>query len=476
MTPYFINHPYKHIHDTIHGYIAISDIRMEIIDTAIFQRLRYLRQLGGAYFVYQNATHTRFDHSIGTSYLAERILLRIKSVIEDNNYAGKTDIRAYLASITELQPYYSIFASSPYTLDDYVMELVKIGALCHDLGHGPFSHLYDDWFLTRVRPDATNHPMRHHESRSIALLIKIVMASSHLRAFLDIKEGTSDISLPLQFIIDIIHPRPTNKGFLYQIVSNYLTGIDVDKFDYLTRDAYTIGIPMGFNFDRLVNYIYIINTHICYQQQSARDIIDLFTERHKFHKTVYSHKAVVSAQLMLTEIMVALDPILHQSRGIDDMELFCTFTDDYILDSIKWLFTDFVQLSDEQKVARSKATDLIHRLYRHELYAHIGTHIGETYLEIEDTKDPDIEIYVNNIGYVSNKSNPFKNILMYSTKNKTVAIPFLIEDYTKIYSTLHTEALTMIFYKGNDSTKKQWFKNLFTTYINNSEEQNRIKL
>ena len=96
------------IKDPVHGYIQISDTEKEIIDSFPFQRLRRIRQLGGAEFVYPGATHTRFEHSLGTMYLANKVV-------------ENTNIRKHLTKNEA--------------------EAIEIAALLHDVGHGPFSHV-----------------------------------------------------------------------------------------------------------------------------------------------------------------------------------------------------------------------------------------------------------------------------------------------------------------------------------------------
>ena len=104
----------KLIYDPIHGYITFNSLELNIIDSSIFKRLQNIKQLGTCHYVFPGANHTRFSHSLGTCYLAGKLL----------------------ESIHQRQPDIGITARE--------IQLVKIAGLCHDLGHGPFSHTFDN--------------------------------------------------------------------------------------------------------------------------------------------------------------------------------------------------------------------------------------------------------------------------------------------------------------------------------------------
>ena len=112
------------IKDPVHGYIYITNVEQGIIDTFPFQRLRRIRQLAGAEYVYPGANHTRFEHSLGVMYLAGQLC--------DNPH------------VTEI-------------LSDDESQMIRIAALLHDVGHGSFSHIFvltvNDSIFSFIRKD-----------------------------------------------------------------------------------------------------------------------------------------------------------------------------------------------------------------------------------------------------------------------------------------------------------------------------------
>ena len=197
---------FKQIHDPIHGYIKLSNIACKIVDNYYFQRLRYLHQLGTCFYVFPSATHSRFEHSLGTYCLTGRIL---DSIIKntDANYLNEC-----LLQVDELKNYYQRTYGDNNNveynkLDNYVCELIKIAGLCHDLGHGPFSHVFDDLFL-KLHNEIT--PSKQHETRSGDIIQLIINSDPELSHFF-----TND---EIKFIKNLINPIDSSIGFVYQFL------------------------------------------------------------------------------------------------------------------------------------------------------------------------------------------------------------------------------------------------------------------
>lgn len=455
---------YKIVHDSIHGSITLSEFACKVIDTPIFQRLRHLKQLGTCNYVYPNAIHTRFEHSIGTYYLAGKLLDKIVKTTKESTF------HTYLKEIDEMKDYYKTkYGSKNYYLDEYVCELVKIAALCHDLGHGPFSHVFDDIFIPTTKHK--DHINATHEERSCALIEKIIRSDSELSLIVNDEE--------VNFIKTLINPdKSKNTSFIYQIVSNNLNSLDVDKYDYLERDSKTLQIGMIFDSCKLIEGVRLIDNKLCYPKQSVYDVVNLFNTRHQLHRRLYGHKAVISSQFLIIELMTELDSILKISDSITDLDKFVNLTDTYILESMKILMNPILApclvSSTFERIKR--ANDLYQKLGHHDFYPLIMSKVTKDNLvidkkELEGICNPDdIIVYYNKVGYVSgNKSNPFDNLYVYTTKhiaetddsNKYLesligksqikAIKYDKTSFTLMLPTLYQECINMVYYKKNDS-------------------------
>ena len=447
-----IDNSYKQIYDCIHGFIWISDIACKIIDTPSFQRLKKLKQLGTCHYVYPTATHTRFEHSIGTYYLANRVLKCIAERTDNNK------IEAWLKLIPTLKNYYERTYENKYPLDDYVCELIKIAALCHDLGHGPFSHVFDDIFLSKL--DISNKKIKHHEYRSGLLLEYVIKNNDMLSQLIHDDE--------IQFMKDLINPTRDMQGFVYQIVSNKLNDLDVDKYDYLVRDTYYLGFKSsGINYIRLVDDVMVINNILCYPEQVFHDICGIFKTRYVLHKQVYCHKAVISTQFMINDLILAMEKDMNIYLKMNDIGKDVTQTE----------IKEFITLNDELFFVmaninkNSEAQEIINNLNYRNLYKSVGTIVSKNKLNIDKdyfyNLNPNINldnllIFQTKIGFVSgNKKNPLDSVFFYNRKypdkgcfviNKSESSFMLTDNYQ--------EHITIVFLKSKDVEELKIMKNL----------------
>ena len=375
---------YKIINDIIHGSINLSKLAIIIIDTPEFQRLRYLKQLSTCHFVFPNAIHTRFEHSIGTYHISKKMLYSLK------NKSKITELDN-ISKISELYEYFNSNNIKNNYLTPFIIELVCIGALCHDLGHGPYSHLFDDYFLKNTNINIIDKKYINHEYRSCMILKNIIKNNDLLKNIIDDKL--------LQFIFNIINPiYDIHTDYIYQIVSNSINSIDVDKFDYLTRDSKMLGINISFNFTRLIENCMVINNIICYPKKVDTDIINLFMMRHYLHKKVYTHKGVIASMFLINDLLEYMNTYLNFMDNINEINKFIMLTDDYIFNMAKYF-----SLND------NKLNKLLIKINSHKLYPMLYYNYIEPNeninINLKNLLDSDKNLlyFENIIGFISGK-------------------------------------------------------------------------
>lgn len=370
----------KQIYDPIHKFITLTPLMIKIIDTYEFQRLRDLKQLGTTYLVFPSATHTRFEHSVGVCYLVEVVLNELRK------------------NQKELE------------ITDRLIELVRIGGLIHDLGHGPFSHLYDNYVRTIDEPE--------HEIRGINIFKNMVT-----------KYNLELNNEEIKFICDIIEPSEELKNnWLYQIVNNKINHIDVDKIDYIMRDSYHIGLQYN-DFSRLLTMIKVLqynnNNVLAYNEKLQQDIYLLFSSRYRLHKQIYNHHTVKAFEYLLI-------PILQKIK--DSKIDFIDFTD-----SIVFSHVNSKHIEELEKIYHRELPILIeekiiigpHNISKLELEKQVNSNyildIIKISLASNNNDDPLKYVY-----YFNNKSN---NVYTLKCENNSFIIPYYkSETIIRLYS------------------------------------------
>lgn len=226
------------IRDPLYGFIEITENEKAVIDSPPFQRLRGIKQLSTSYLVFPSAEHSRFSHSIGTMYLAGKIAERLG-------------------------------------LDEDKTEILRLGALLHDIGHGPFSHLFD-----RISEKANrNKNVFDHEKQGLKIL------SATLKDVLDDR---------LPKILSVFN---TEASLLHRLISG---GIDCDKMDYLRRDSHHVGVKYGnFDIDRILFTMSYEGEFPCILAKGFDAIEGFRLAREQMHTQVYTHHTRLIADEML---------------------------------------------------------------------------------------------------------------------------------------------------------------------------------
>lgn len=337
----------KTVKDAVHGLMSLPIGLFAFIDTPEFQRLRRIKQLGSLQLVYDGATHTRFEHSLGTAHVAGRWMahfvrqqtfvarrlagLRLKAATIE--YAMASAAAAATDTPRGASPHATRRSDAERlartrikmaSLEDRIVAiteddifLVQVAALCHDLGHGPFSHAFER--LVNDRPRETPW---HHEEVSCALVRRINERVGLL---------TGDEVERVEAMIRG-HVVEERRAFLYRVVHNGLNSVDADKFDYLLRDAYATGVDAHCDVDRLIEYSRIEGGEICFRESEYHNLLQLFRTRLHMHRQVYSHPVGKAVALMVGDALREAEPGLGLFAAIerDDPDAFIAATDDLL--------------------------------------------------------------------------------------------------------------------------------------------------
>lgn len=320
------------IQDPIHGAILFGRIEKAIIDHSLFQRLHGLRQNSLLYLIFPSANHTRFDHSLGVMHLAGEFfdaILRNQRKICDATSKSRAYHDPYRVDDAEMNVTMDLLGG-----DQYFKLILRLAALCHDIGHGPLSHLFDRFFPTvtefkQFKKSKTYGPLTNclngsekirdpvrHEVLSCAIASRIIHESSPvLETFgLDENDVISDVC---SVIDDRISPssqllRPPYKvhKLFHDIVAS---DIDVDRMDYLVRDSHMCGVNYGlYDPDR------ILKSMCVYARKDNRELRagirssglgaleDLLLSRYQMYAQIYGHKTNRACNAMLDRIQERL--------------------------------------------------------------------------------------------------------------------------------------------------------------------------
>lgn len=465
------------IKDVIHDSIEITPIAKSIIDCPIFQRLRNLHQLGVCYLIFPNANNNRFEHSIGTYHLAGLLLDKlVKNSSSDqiNKSLVKVKfIKNYLLKHFELEDTDEniLFLERINTvlLDDYLIELIKIAGLVHDIGHGPFSHLFDDW-IHSLNLDITESKLADHESRSVMMLEQIIVNKKICIGDEEYLMSEFIDTDAFEFISELINPcvSTPKSNFIFQIISNCLNGLDVDKLDYLCRDSFYFGSGTPFDLMRVISHVKVINGNICFPEKISYEIYKVFRARYDLHKQYYTHKTTVCIEYMIRDVLENLNPILKISENIQDenMSKFIELDDHTILNTASVLknFEPIYSVWKRQIDMIQKIIDKINNrdLYKciygetffigeeitnQELFERFKSKYSNVGINVDfDYDSPNIKIVKLKIGMLSgDKSHPLDSVYFYDRGNNSVLL-----EKTKIshlMSSLHQEVVYYIIYK-----------------------------
>jgi HD superfamily phosphohydrolase len=233
------------VKDPIYGYIQLTEVEKNVIDTLAVQRLRRIRQLAGAEYVYPAANHTRFEHVLGAMYLA--------GVVGEN---------------------------LPVDLSSEEKQKIRLAALLHDVGHAPFSHLFEPLLLRFLH--------RTHEDMSSWIIADSKLTDVISTQGYDPKELSG---------LAIGKYGASDNRFLGQIISS---SFDVDKMDFVVRDSYHTGAGYGsVDVFRLIYTMDVLDGNLAVDITALPALESLILARLESFRAIYFHRACRAVQMML---------------------------------------------------------------------------------------------------------------------------------------------------------------------------------
>ena len=285
--------------DPIHDFVRVNSNELKIIDTSIFQRLRRIRQLSGAHLIYPGAQHTRFEHSLGVMHIASMAghALNEKGIVSSDN-----------------------------------IQNLRFAGLLHDIGHGPFSHLFEELLQKRK--------MSHEDIGR-------------------------DIILKTQ-IGDLISANGFNKKLItelafgdskFQFMNEIISGaLSADIMDYLLRDGYFTGAEHAkIDHNRLTYSLDVYKNKLALEKSALVNFETMMISRYQMFKAVYFHKTVRAGEVMLLESMY----LAEEELGLSSTSLneYLKLTDEVILSKL----LNLPERNSKLRIAKKIATDYLNR-------------------------------------------------------------------------------------------------------------------
>jgi hypothetical protein len=247
------------IRDPIHGLIPLTEIEFRVVDTRPLQRLRGIKQLALAHLGFPGAQHTRFEHSIGVMHVAGKII-------------------EHLLSRREIKE-----------LSEEEIQNIRLAALLHDVGHGPFSHVSEYILKECYSGDIDNIETIHED-----ITRGIITSNKELTEILGEQRAQDIVSLL---------KNDAGKDFRNDIVSGPL---DADKMDYLLRDSYFCGVKYGiFDIERLINVLTLVDENefkrLAIKVEGIETAVQYVLAKYFITEQVYEHRIRYITDLMLVE-------------------------------------------------------------------------------------------------------------------------------------------------------------------------------
>jgi len=295
-------------HDPIHGYIRFTSsagmpegevAEQQLIDHPWVQRLRQIHQLQTAWWVYPTAEHTRFQHVLGSMHLATRAVERL------------------YPSLCEACP------EAPSRA--YVESLMRAAALLHDVGHGPFGHFFDNYFLA-------DYGLTHETLGAYIIEHELGDLIRRMRRNPNGALASHETLDPHQIAVLITRPHegqsediPPWLRLLRALFSGLYT---VDNMDFVLRDAYMSGYTLrAFDLERLLHYSFFSSRGLTIHERGLSTLVRFIGVRADLFRAVYFHRTVRAIDLSLAEVFVDSKRLLFPGNPLEHLDEYRELTE-----------------------------------------------------------------------------------------------------------------------------------------------------
>jgi HD superfamily phosphohydrolase len=320
------------VRDPVHGFVYYNDNEEKIINTQVFQRLRDIKQLALACYVYPGAHHSRFEHSLGVMHLCEKVAAHLELSVEQR-------------------------------------ETLRYAGLLHDIGHGPFSHVSEQVIEKRLDNSVLNKYKADNAQELLSILL--IKYNDEINEMLSETEKNKIISL-------------LQKQKYSSIQKDIISGpIDVDKIDYLLRDSYFAGVEYGsFDVDKVLDSLTPIAISSKINKLGIREegiyaVEQLILAKYHMNAQVYQHRIRrITDAMIIKSIELALDENIKEIVRLYSFEDHKSYLDYYIK------YNDTLLVNTILNSSTDLAKDYLSRLIQRKLFKQIfSIEINDKYFE-----------------------------------------------------------------------------------------------